>query len=170
VASSAPASTHRRIGEAAYERCLDRLPADYDGPRYGWGFPGSGSFDHDDVYNEYEYEEYDDEPTPEEAAEWACYDLAEDRIESCLADLVADGTAPSDVIVEYRCSGLFDDLYDLDEQTGEVSDEQWEAADRAYEACLTETGSGVPSGDRAGAGNAGDSDRSGVTIPVGPGG
>lgn len=148
---------------AAEEACWNDLPEDYqyEGGAYGGGGMGmlpwvfflgsSGSteskFESVGESIEEPVDGFDDYP------EQACYELdgsfddegsdgdvdaGSAAVESCLADLVDSGEVDPEVLLEFTCNSVYDELdvtFDEDIPEAEL-DDAYEAADQAFQACI----------------------------------
>lgn len=106
--------------EAAFEACIEALPDDYAGPWYGSG--------------------WDDEsfvvPSVSDDSAWLCIEdsTSRDELETCLRGLVASGDLPIEEVAPWLCEAVY---YGLDD---DATDEEWTAADEAWEACSDRAG------------------------------
>jgi hypothetical protein len=144
-------------GNAAWEKCLDALPDDYAGPYGRRG--GSVAYDDEAVSDEGPSVDLigpcmdlpdaaaratclrphvDDGTLPAEMLAMVCYDegTTEAEADACLAELVASGALPAETLAIHRCEAVYDDLPD------DASEKEWEAAERAYDACAKEASPG----------------------------
>lgn len=123
-------------GEAAWDDCIDNLPEDYEGSTLGGWFGSS----YDDDYAT------DD---PGDGGASACY-AGEDAaaVEACLGDLVASGAIPPEVLAEFTCSKVYEELPD------DADDAAYEAADKTYDDCV-EAATGGESDTSSGSGSSG---------------
>ncbi|QXC63129.1 hypothetical protein KSP35_10285 [Aquihabitans sp. G128] len=102
-------------GEAAYEKCYEQLPDDYDGPRYGYGFDdGFGS-----------------EEGPSEVPGEECWTVEDEAAAtSCFEGLYESGQISASELADFRCQSVYADIPD------DASDREWTAAEDAYDACV----------------------------------
>jgi hypothetical protein len=140
-------------GEAASEACWESLPDDYEGPYGspfgGWG-TGSGRFESVGEFDTIGEPIDDYEASPEDDCIWGPLDSVEEPSEeealSCLQDLADDGTIDQEVVDEHRCSAVYRELWEVEEDLAEDDlDARYEEADEAYERCLAGGSTAVPS-------------------------
>ena len=117
----------REEGEAAAEACYEALPEDYRGRSFfGVGY-GHGYGYGDDVYSSEETLVVDDLTS-------VCYELEYDEgdaaAEACFRSLVEAGEATPEDLASFRCELAYPLLDD------DATDEEWDAAEEAYSACV----------------------------------
>ncbi len=119
-------------GEAALVACYDALPEDYAGGYgYGYGFGfGFGYGGSSEVY-EAEGEAIDERSYP-------CYEGDAAATEACLADLVEQGVIAPSELEAYRCDAAYNAVIEAAGDLEDVDEATWDAADRAYGACMAE--------------------------------